>query len=132
MLGRACAACIDRIEVHLKVIGDIPRHHRALEKMHVIKSMGDLCRIMQVLRGAVAVGVGFQIDHMHSGTSRAEMHICSCQMQVISGLAPMQGDTAGGLGQHVLHKGAGKADTPVITKDGADVGEDFDTRRGRL
>jgi hypothetical protein len=41
MLGGAGAAGIERVEVHLEIVGDVAADHRALEEVHIVERMGD-------------------------------------------------------------------------------------------
>ena len=49
VLGGSAGGRVDRVEVHFAVVFDIPRHHRALQKVNVIKRIGDASRIVQIL-----------------------------------------------------------------------------------
>ena len=132
MLGRARQAGIERVDVHVVIVGDIAADHRALEEVHVVQILGQPGCVIQILRGGIAVFVAFQIHDMHRRTRRAEMHVGAGQMQVLPGVAGMERDVARGHGQHILDQGARKADAPVIAQDRPGPGQQLHPRRRGL
>ena len=128
MLRGAGTAGIKRVQVHLEVVGHVPRHHRALEEVDVIKRMGDPRRVIKILRGGIAIGVRLQIDDMHRRARRAEMDVGAGQVQVVLRIAAEQGQVARGNAEHVLDQRAGKAKPPVVALNGARAGHDFHAR----
>ena len=74
MLCRSGAARIDGVQIHFEVVCDVTGNHRALEEMYVIKGVRNLGSIMQILGGAIAVSIRFDVDDMHGGTRSAKVH----------------------------------------------------------
>ncbi len=132
MLGGAGAAGVDRVEVHLAVVGDVAGNHGALQEVDVVQPVGDAGGVVQVLQGGFAVAAAVDIDQVHRRPGGAVMHPVAGQMQVVARVAAVQGDVAGGHRQHVLDQRAGKADAPVVAQDRARAGQDLDARGRRV
>ena len=128
MLRGAGAAGVKRVQVHLEVVGHVPRHHGPLEEMHVVERMGDPRRVIKVLRGGIAIGVRLQIDDMHRRARRTEMDISAGQVQIMLRIAAKKREVTRGKGQHVLDQRTGKAKPPVIALNCARAGHDFHAR----
>ena len=120
MFHRACAAAIDRVEVHFHVVGNVTADHRPLQEMDVVEPVCDPRRIVQVLQGRVAIGLTVGFHDAYRGTSRAEMHPRAAQVQIMRGVAGAKREVARGLGQRVLDHGARKPHPPVLSENGTD------------
>ena len=132
MLRRPGAAGIERVEVHLEVVGHVPADHRALEEMDVVERLGDPRSVVEVLCGGIAVGVGLKIDDMDRRACRAEMDVGASEMKVVLRVAAEEGDVARGDGQHVFDQSAGKADATILALHGPGAGQNLYSRPRRL
>ncbi len=132
MLGRARAAGIDGVEIHLAIVDDVPRDHRALQEVDVVEAVRDPRGIVQVLHGAVAVVSPIHVDHVHGSPCGAVMHARPAQVQVTDWVATTERDLARGLGQRVLHQCAREADPAVRALNCAGSGQVGDTARWRV
>ena len=132
MLGRAGTAGIKRVDVHLVIVGDVAAHHDALEEVDVVEMLRQPRRVVEILRGGIAVFARLHVDDMHRRARRAVMHPRAREEKVVFFFAPVQRDVARRDGQHVLHQRAGEADAPVVAEDRAGTGQDLDARFRRV
>lgn len=114
MLAGARKATIERVQIHFLVIHHIAANHGALIEVDVIQIIHQSRRIIQVLRGAFAVVQTDRIDDMHRRPGCAKMHIIARQMQIMLGVAGMQGNVARGHGQHILDQRARETQAAII------------------
>ena len=132
MFGGARAAGIDRIQIHLEVVGDVAAHHRALHEMQIVELVGNARGIMQVLHATFAVGAPVHLDQMHSGTGSAVMDLGARQFQIVLWITAIQGDGAVGRCNGVFDQRTGKAQPAVVAQNGTGTGHIGDPRRGRV
>ncbi len=125
MLGGAGAAGVDRVEVHLEIVGDVAAHHRPLVEMDVVEFFDDARGVIKVLRRRFAVLVLLYIDDVDRRAGGAVVHPRTGQLQIAFRVAGEKRDIARRFRQHVLDEGAGEADAAVVALDRAGAGQDF-------
>ena len=118
MLCRARAAGVERVEVHLQRVGNVARHHGALQEMQVVEHVDDPRRIVQVLHRAFAVIAARRIDHVHGSAGGAVVHAAARQVEVVMRLATVQRDIPRSPGQHVLHQRRREAQATIFALQG--------------
>ena len=118
-------ATIERVDVHIVVIDHIAADHGALIEVDIVQIVDQPRGIIQILRGAVPILQSDRIDDMDRSASGAIMHIGPGQMQVVLGIAGIQGEVARGHRQHILDQSARKPDPPVIAQNRPRPGQDF-------
>ena len=74
MLGRAHQAGIGGVDIHHRVVPDIPRHDRAAEMVDILHPVHDPRRVIEILQGRVAVLPGVDIEHPRRGTAGRHVH----------------------------------------------------------
>ena len=77
VLFGAGKAGIERVQIHIDVVDHIAAHHRALVEVDVIQIINQARRVIQVLRGGIAVIQRDRVNDMHSSPCCAEMHIAA-------------------------------------------------------
>jgi hypothetical protein len=82
MLFGACKAAVERVEIHLQIVHHIAADHGALIKVNVIKILHQTCGIIEILRGAFAVGQRDRVHNVHGSPCGAVMHVGARQMQI--------------------------------------------------
>ena len=75
VLFRAGKAGVQGVQVHVAIIHHVAADHGALVEVDVVKVIDQPRRVIQVLRGAVAILQRDRIDDMHRSACRAEMNI---------------------------------------------------------
>ena len=118
VFGGTGTAGIDRVQVHLEVIGNIAAHHGALNKVQIVELVADPRGVMKILHPAFPIGSSVHINQMHSCTGGTVMNLGAAKVQVMSGVTCMQGDRPVGLGNGVFDQRPGESHPAVITKDG--------------
>jgi hypothetical protein len=96
--------------------------------MDVVQIVDQPRRVIQVLRRGFAVFQRDRVDDMHRRPGGAVMDVGAGQQQVVLRVAGVEGDVAGGDGQHVLDQRARKADAAVVALDRPSVGQDLHAR----
>ena len=74
MLFGAGTTGVNRVQVHLQVVGNVPTDHRALQEMDVVEAVANPGGIVQILNPAFAVVVAFDIDHVDRRPGGAIVH----------------------------------------------------------
>ena len=119
MFGGACAARIDRVEIHFEVVSNIARNHGALQEVNVIQCVSDPRRIVQVLQRAFTEIVARHINHIYRRTCCAVMHALPAQIEVMDRTATTERQVFAREGKHVFDQGTRKTDAPVAALNGA-------------
>jgi hypothetical protein len=55
MFRGAGAAGVDRVQVHLVIVEDVPADHGPLQEMDIVHAIDDACGVVEVLHGGIAV-----------------------------------------------------------------------------
>ena len=117
VLGRAHDRGVAGVEVHLERIGDIARHHRALEEMDVLHDIDDAADVVEVLDGRVAVAA-VRVDHVDGGAGGAEVGALAPGLEVVARILAGQHEVACRLGQRVLDQRT-RIQQPALRTQGA-------------
>ena len=117
------AAGVDGIQVHFQIVCDVASHHRALQEVYVVQNISDPRRVVQILQRAFAIVVAHDIHHVHGCTRGTIMNSAARELHVVLRIATEVGNAAVCLGLCVFDQRAGKANAPVVTKDGARSGQ---------
>ena len=132
MLGRPGETGIERVQVHLQIVGNVAADDRALEEVDVVEVMGEPGGVEEVSGRGFPVGSRDRIDDVHGRARGAEMDAARGELEVESRIAPVKRDAAGGFGQHVLDQRPRETQPAVVAEDGAGRGHRLHPRFRRL
>jgi hypothetical protein len=74
MLRGAREAGVERVHVHLVVVGHVAADHRALEEVDVLEVLGEPRGVVEIARRGFAVVAADRVDDMDRRARGAEMH----------------------------------------------------------
>jgi hypothetical protein len=131
VLRRARHRCVARIEVHLERIGNVPRHHGALEEVNVVHDVDDPPDVVQVLDGRFPV-TRARIDDVHHRAGGAEVRPLAPGLEVVPGILRVQDEVAARLGQRVFDERGGEQQAAVLAHGAARLRQELDAGVRRI
>ena len=132
MLAGTGHARVERVEVHLQRVGDVARHHRALEEMDVVEPLDQPGRVVDVLEQQFAIFALLDVHHMDGGPGRPVVDPSALYEHVVAWVLTAKREVPGGIADRRQHEVARKADSAigVVARTGAR--QCFDAARDRV
>ena len=106
VLLRPRRAGIDGVRVEFEQIIKVRGDHRAGEPLEVLEGVAQARQIVDVAQGAWAVAAGIDVEHLHRRAAGAEVHRAVARLEIELGVAAVDGEAPGGLGERILDQAA--------------------------